>query len=95
MKSRGVTRRNKIKPQVYKMEYLIIAAKIIVGIFILDRTGLWLEKKGWVHWRRKKSTGGGMGNAFQELHSFLNPSSLHVLEVKQKDFKQRDDRVME
>lgn len=74
------------------MEYLKLFCLIAGGLFILDRIGLWMEKRGWLYYRHKKASGGGLGNALQEFNAFLNPSARHIIEVKKKDFKQRDDQ---
>jgi hypothetical protein len=73
------------------MEYLKIVCAVFVGIFIIDRVGLWLESKGWIYWRKRKSSG-GVGNAFQELNAFFHPSARHTIELKQKYSKQRDEQ---
>lgn len=73
------------------MEFIKLALLIALGLLILDRVGLWMEAKGWLYYRHKKPSGGGIGNALQEFNAFLNPSTRHVLEVKQKDSRQRDD----
>lgn len=74
------------------MEWLKTIVVISIGVFILDRIGLWMENKGWVYWRKKKPTSNGAGNALQEFEAFLRPSVRYVLEEKQKDYKQRDDQ---
>lgn len=53
-------------------------------IFILDRFLLWLEKKGWLFYRKRKSPGAFMGNALLELNSIFQASSRNVIEVRQK-----------
>lgn len=75
------------------MKYVVIVIAVAIGLYILDQLGLWMERKGWLYYRHKKpSTGGGVGNALQELNALMNPSIRHVVEVKQKDTKQRDDQ---
>lgn len=73
------------------MEYLKIVVALFVGIFILDRMGLWLESKGWIYWRKKRSTGAGFGNALQELDAFFRPNSRYTIEVNKEASGQRDD----
>lgn len=53
-------------------------------LFLIDRFLLWIEKKGWLFYRKRKSSGGFIGNALLELNSVFQPSSRHVIEVKQK-----------
>ncbi len=54
---------------------------------------LWMEKKGWIYYKTKPS-GSGIGNALQELNSFMNPSVKEVLERKfdqKEEDKSEDD----
>jgi hypothetical protein len=74
------------------MEWVKLIVALAIGVFVLDQIGLRLESKGWLYWRKKKPSGGGLGNALQEFEAFLRPSARHVIEVKQKDSKQRDDQ---
>lgn len=74
------------------MEWLKIVGVIVVGLFVLDRLGLWLESRGWLYWRKKKPSGGGVGHALQEFEAFLRPSARHVIELKQKDTKAADEQ---
>lgn len=75
------------------MEYFKIGMIVVVALFLMDRLGLWMERKGWLYYRYKKpSGGGGLGNVLQEFNTILNPSVRHIQEVKQKDSKQRDDQ---
>jgi hypothetical protein len=72
------------------IKYLLLAVFAALGLFIIDRLGLWLEAKGWVYWRKRKS--GGAGHALQEFDALFRPSARYTIEVKQKDSKQRDDQ---
>ena len=38
-------------------------ALIAVGVFALDQLGLWLERRGWLYWRKKRGSASGVGNA--------------------------------
>lgn len=53
-------------------------------VFFLDRFLLWIEKKGWLYYRKRKSPGGFSGNALLEVNSIFQPSSHNVIYVKQK-----------
>lgn len=61
-----------------------------VLLFSVDRFLFWLEQKGWLFYRRRKSPGGFVGNALLELNTIFQPSTRNVIEVKQKagDIKQ-------
>lgn len=65
------------------MTYFLIALKIIVLLYFLDRLCLWLEKQGLLYYRkRKRTTSGLMGNILLEMQNILNPSTQNVIEVK-------------
>lgn len=70
-------------------EPLLIA---LAAFVILDRIGLWAESRGWIYYRKRKGSGAGLGNALAELDVLTRPSAKHVVELKQKDSKQRDDQ---
>lgn len=74
------------------MEYVKLVGMMTLGLFALHHICLWLEARGWIYYRQKSPSGGGLGNALQELDAILNPSARQVIEVKQKDSKQRDDQ---
>lgn len=74
------------------MGYLEIIGIVTLGLFTLHKFCLFLERKGWLYYRHKSPSGGGIGNALQEFEAFLNPSSRQVIEVVQKDSKQQDDQ---
>ncbi len=66
---------------------------ICIGLYIVDRIFLKMEQMGWVYYRYKKpSATGGLGNALQEMNATLVPSVRHVMEMKEKDVKIRDDQ---
>ena len=71
------------------IKYFLLIATVL---FLLHRLGLWLEARGWLYYRHRNPSGGGAGNALQEFNAFLNPSARQVIEVQQKDSKQRDDQ---
>ena len=66
---------------------LVGGAILVVGIalYLLDRLLLWMERRGWVYWRKTtRSTGPGMGNALLEIQSLVEPSARHALEIRQE-----------
>ena len=62
-------------------------AGIGLGLFLLDRLGLWMERRGWIYYRRSRGMSTRAGNAFLELHSMLEPEKKHVIELKQEERK--------
>ena len=77
---------------------MLIWALIVLGgvllLFGLDRLGLWMESRGWIYYRKKKPQPGGLGNALLELHTLLQPSREHIVEIKKavrrQEFKRAD-----
>jgi hypothetical protein len=55
-----------------------------VAVFLFDRVGLWMEGQGWIYWRRRSGMSTRLGGAFLELHSMLEPSKRHVIEIRKK-----------
>ncbi len=62
-------------------------AGIALGLFLLDRLGLWMERQGWIYYRKSRGMTTRAGNAFLELHSMLEPEKKHVIELKQEEKK--------
>jgi hypothetical protein len=58
-------------------------ALLIIGIWLFDKTCLWLERKGWLYYRFEKPQKGIIGDVLQELNAHLSPSNRHVVEMKQ------------
>lgn len=67
------------------MQLLIITIEIALALYLLNKLGLWLERKGWIYYRHKKPTSGILGNTLQELNALLLPSDRHVIELKQNE----------
>ena len=62
-------------------------AGIVVGLYLLDRAGLWMERRGWIYYRKSRGMTTRAGNAFLELHSMLEPEKKHVVEMKKEEKK--------
>lgn len=71
------------------MKIFLIVIAVCLGFYFFDKVCLWLESKGWLYYRNKKAESGIIGRALLEFHSFLNPSTKHVIEVKQNSIKQK------
>jgi hypothetical protein len=65
-----------------------VAAGAVYG---LHRLALWMEARGWISYRKKHGSSGGLGTAFLEVQSLLEPSTRHVLELRRnEDFEDED-----
>jgi hypothetical protein len=53
-------------------------------LFIIDRFGVWAERRGWIYWRkaRPKVMGRAVLGAMQE---FVEPEFRYVIEAKEQD----------
>ena len=67
------------------MKAIGIILGIAVALLLLDRLLLWMERRGWVYWRKtKRHTGPGVGNALLEIQTMVDPSAKHVLELRRE-----------
>ena len=76
------------------MEYWIWAAwgvGIAVGIYILHRLALWLEREGWIRYiHNPPSAGDGGGAMLGALQKIYEPQTRHVYELKEQKRPIRD-----
>ncbi len=73
--------------------WLVIAAALVVGAILLDRLFLKMEARGWIYYRKKQASPGGLGSAVLSVQSMLEPGKQYVLESKQKERGQEDDKI--
>lgn len=52
-----------------------------VGIYGLHRLLLWMERKRWIFYWRKRSSVGAGGNILMRVSAFYDPSIQHTIEV--------------
>jgi len=64
---------------------------LLVGaaVFALDRLLLYMEKRGWIYYRKKKPSSSALSNACLEVQQLLEPSKKYVVEVKKDEKKQQ------
>ena len=74
---------------------------VAAAIFAFDRLFLYMEKRGWIYYRKKKPSSSALSNACLEVQQLLEPSKKYVVEVKKDEKKQQaeagdqDDRGTE
>jgi hypothetical protein len=64
---------------------LVGAPLALVGaLFVIDRLGLWVERRGWIYWRkaRPKTIGRAVLGSMQQ---FVEPEIRHVIEAQEQD----------
>ena len=72
--------------------WILLAAGAAALLFGLDRLMLWLERRGWIYYRRSKPhSSGTLGNAFLELQQLAEPTVRHVLEERRAEKREEDD----
>ena len=68
----------------------LVAVALIGLIFaavLLDRLGLWMEKRGWIYWRKTKHTRSGpgpMGGLLTEFQKLVEPRIEHRQQVMEE-----------
>lgn len=67
------------------MKLLITIFLISIVFFIFDRLFLWIESRGWIYYRRRKPSPGGVGNALMELQKQLQPQARHEIQIQKKE----------
>jgi hypothetical protein len=67
--------------------WLVVA---VVGLFLLDRFFLFLEERGYLYWRKKKSSVSGV-SAFLAIDVVFTPGKQHVIEQIEKDVADEED----
>jgi hypothetical protein len=50
-----------------------------------------MESRGWIYYRRVKATSSGLGNAFLELQSLLQPRNKHFIEARLEEHDEETD----
>lgn len=63
------------------MDVALWIVGIVAALWALDRLSLWAEAKGWIYYRKTKKRRGGMGDAFMDVSSIINPSASYVREA--------------
>ena len=67
------------------MKLLYYLALLIIGIWLFDKTCLWLERKGWLYYRFEKPQKGIIGDVLQELNAQIMPSNRHAIVAKKQE----------
>jgi len=57
----------------------------LLAVILLDRLGLWMERRGWIYWRKQRS-GGTLASTLLNLQDiFESGKASHIIEVRQDD----------
>jgi hypothetical protein len=58
---------------------------LVAAALALDRLALWMERRGWIYWRRRRATSGARSSALLSLHALLEPEREHLVEVQRQE----------
>ncbi len=72
------------------MKIIVGLIAFVSGSYLLHRTALWMEARGWIYYRRRHGSSGAIGNAFMEVQSLLEPGKRHVVQVKRAEAVEQD-----
>ncbi|MDH6132344.1 hypothetical protein P3T37_001729 [Kitasatospora sp. MAA4] len=75
------------------MNIFLVAAAAVPTLFLADRSLLWMERRGWIYWRKRESETGAasMISVINEIQTLLSPAQRHVAEEKERRLVLRDD----
>lgn len=59
---------------------IILLVLVTISILLADRFLLWMEKCGWIYYRRKKPKHRSIGSAFLEIQSMIEPGKKATVE---------------
>lgn len=61
---------------------LLVLGFILAVLVLLDRLGLWMERRGWIYWRKRRARGSVLGSAVLDLQKiFESGKAKHLLEA--------------
>jgi hypothetical protein len=63
-------------------------ATVLAVLLVIHLTGVWMEKRGWIHYRKpaRHGYGAALSNAMAEFDAVLNPAAEHrVVEERHQD----------
>ena len=77
---------------VLTLKVLGAAAVVLGGLWLLDRLGLWAERRGWIFYRRTKPSGNALGATALELQKiFESGKATHVIAAQQDPKQEAPD----
>jgi hypothetical protein len=71
------------------MEIVLWILAGVAGLLLLDQLFLWMERKGWVYYRKVKPKS-GWGDVFVGSDIF-NPGARHLQEARQEHVNEDED----
>ena len=63
------------------MRLLVAAVAVIAALTAVDQLFLWMERRGWIYWRRRKPD--PRGAVLGPIDNVFNPAHEHVVEQQE------------
>ncbi|MGW7005356.1 DUF6191 domain-containing protein [Streptomyces sp. NPDC054933] len=75
------------------MNIFFWAVAAVPTLFLADRALLWMERRGWIYWRKREAEIGAasMFSVINEIQTLLSPSQRYMTEEKERRLVLRDD----
>ena len=65
------------------MHLLVTAVAAIAALAAVDQLLLWMERRGWIYWRRRKRD--PRGALLGPINNVFNPAHEHVVEQQETE----------
>jgi hypothetical protein len=66
---------------------VFIIATITIALIVLDQFALWLQRRGWIRWRKPApppTGGGGMAGLLTGFQELVEPQVRHVIQDREE-----------
>lgn len=70
------------------MRLLVVAVAVIAALAAMDQLVLWMERRGWIYWRRRKPD--PRGAVLGPIDNVFNPAHEHVVEQQETEERLAD-----
>ena len=72
---------------------MLLTLLAIGVLFVLDRLALWMERRGWIYWRKRKPSGrgGGLSGVLTDFQQLVEPEVRHVIEAREQERSMKVD----
>jgi hypothetical protein len=74
------------------MGWIAAATGAAGALFGMDCLFLWMERRGWIYWRRKRGSG-GCARMLTGLQEFVEPQVQHIAHDKEERRSTVDERA--
>ena len=70
------------------MRLLVAAVAVIAALTAVDQLFLWMERRGWIYWRRRKPD--PRGAVLGPIDNVFNPAHEHVTQQQETEERLAD-----